>query len=101
MRDWSVVWAAGVAATATVLWLVWQRRWAGGTSATPNPNDDPPVWPVLATGILLYLDLYLDGETMVSRNPAGTNHVLGLLAVAVGVAAITMAVGSVLMQERR
>lgn len=98
MRDWSVVWAAGVAATATVLW---QRRWAGGTSATPNPNDDPPVWPVLATGILLYLDLYLDGETMVSRNPAGTNHVLGLLAVAVGVAAITMAVGSVLMQERR
>jgi hypothetical protein len=97
MRDWSVVWAAGVAATATVLWLVWQRRWAGGTSATPNPNDDPPMWPVLATGILLYLD----GETMVSRNPAGTNHVLGLLAVAVGVAAITMAVGSVLMQERR
>jgi hypothetical protein len=52
---------------------------------------------VLATGILLYLD----GETMVSRNPAGTNHGLGLLAVAVGVAAITMAVGSVLMQERR
>ena len=84
-------------ATATVLWLVWQRRWAGGTSATPNPNDGPPVWPVLATGILLYLD----GETMVSRNPAGTNHVLGLLAVAVGVAAITMAVGSVLTQERR
>jgi hypothetical protein len=97
MRDWSVVWAAGVAATPTVLWLVWQRRWAGGTSATPNPNDDPPMWPVLATGILLYLD----GETMVSRNPAGTNHLLGLLAVAVGVTAITMAVGSVLMQERR
>jgi len=22
MRDWSMVWAAGVAATATVLWLV-------------------------------------------------------------------------------
>jgi hypothetical protein len=73
MRDWRVVWAAGVGATATVLWLVWHRRWAGGTSATPNPNDGPPVWPVLATGILLYLD----GETVVSRNPAGTNHVLG------------------------
>ena len=40
------------------------------------------MWPVLATGIMLYLD----GETMVSRNPTGTNHVLGLLAVAVGVA---------------
>ena len=65
--------------------------------SAPSPNDDPPVWPVLATGILLYLD----GETVVSRNPAGTNHLLGLLAVAVGVAAITMAVGSVLMQERR
>jgi hypothetical protein len=37
---------------------------------------------------------------MLSRNPTGTNHVLGLLAVAVGVVAITMAVGSTLMQER-
>jgi hypothetical protein len=96
MYDWDMLWAAGVAATATVLWLVWQRRWAGGSSATLNGSDDPPVWPVLATGILLYLD----GETMVSRNPTGTNHVLGLLAVALGVVAITMAVGSTLMQER-
>ena len=69
---------------------------AGGSPAILNGSDDPPVWPVLATGIMLYLD----GETMVSRNPTGTNHVLGLLAVAVGVVAITMAVGSTLMQER-
>jgi hypothetical protein len=75
---------------------VWQRRWAGGSSAILNGSDDPLVWPVLATGIMLYLD----GETMVSRNPTGTNHVLGLLAVAVGVVTITMAVGSTLMQER-
>jgi hypothetical protein len=96
MFDWDMLWAAGVAALATVLWLVWQRRWAGGSPAILNGSDDPPVWPVLATGIMLYLD----GETMLSRNPTGTNHVLGLLAVAVGVVAITMAVGSTLMQER-
>ena len=63
----------------------------------PEPKRRPTSVAGACSGILLYLD----GETMVSRNPAGTNHVLGLLAVAVGVAAITMAVGSVLMQERR
>jgi hypothetical protein len=56
MFDWDMLWAAGVAALATVLWLVWQRRWAGGSPAILNGSDDPPVWPVLATGIMLYLD---------------------------------------------
>jgi hypothetical protein len=60
MFDWDMLWAAGVAALATVLWLVWQRRWAGGSPAILNGSDDPPV----------------------------------------GVVAITMAVGSTLIQER-
>jgi hypothetical protein len=53
MFDWDMLWPAGVAALATVLWLVWQRRWAGGSPAILNGSDDRPVWPVLATGIML------------------------------------------------